>query len=204
MIPTKYSTPLTGLDWLEWYETHKVYHPGVDFNYGYGNDDYGQEVYAPKGGFVEYVHGTEKNSGGFGLFVILIHDDGNLTRYAHLKDVNVRKAGRVKEGDVIGHVGNTGTKYSHLHFEVFNKDMASIQSKHWRPWRFYPSGKTKQYVMKYYLNPWEWLKDDVADWARPSWNKALKAKVLSPESVPTTTLTKQELMVFFDRLKLLE
>ena len=157
--PTKYDTPLTGLDWLEYYNKHNVYHPGVDFNKGYGNDDLGQEVVAPKSGFVEFVHKTTWNSSGFGKFVILHHSDGNYTRYAHLKDIDnkIVEGREVKEGQLIGHVGNTGTGWAHLHFEVFNKKCASWQRGHWRPWRAYPTNWSKHSVQKYYINPWDWL-----------------------------------------------
>ncbi len=53
--PTKYTLPLLGLDWLEYYNIHDVYHPGVDFGLA-GQTDCGQEVYAPRSGFVEVVH----------------------------------------------------------------------------------------------------------------------------------------------------
>ena len=169
-FPTKYDTPLSGLDWLEWYQGHKVYHPGIDFNKGKGNDDCGQDVVAAKSGFVEFVHDSTWNSGGFGKQVILIHKDGTFSRYAHLSEVLVQKSQEVKEGKKIGRVGNTGTTYCHLHFEVFGKEMARIQSRHWRRWRYYPSGKTKTWVMQHYINPWEWLKDEdgIPQWAKIS------------------------------------
>jgi len=158
MIPTKFTTPLTGLDWLERYEPHSVWHPAVDLNYYVksGWDDLGQEVIAPRNGFVVYVHETTWNSSGFGKFIILLHSDGNYSRYAHLNDVTVKEGQEVKEGKIIGHVGNTGTNYPHLHTSVFGEKLAGIQKKHWRPWRFYPAGKTKQWVMEHYINPWTW------------------------------------------------
>jgi len=162
MYPTDYDTPLTGLDWLEYYSKHNVYHPGIDFNKGYGNSDCGQDVVCPKSGFVEYVHNTTWNSGGFGKFVIILHDDGTYSRYAHLQDIhNKVVVGReIKEGAMIGKLGNTGTTWCHLHFEIFNKKCANWQKKHWRPWRAYPSGWAKHSVQEYYLNPWDWLKDN--------------------------------------------
>ena len=160
MYPTKYDLPLTGLGWLEYYSNHNVYHPGIDFNKNYGNSDCGQEVFAAKPGFVEFFWDSTWNTGGFGRFIILHHDDGNYTRYAHLQSIDpiIKDGARIKEGDLIGFLGNTGTTYCHLHFEVFNEDCAEWQRKHWRPWRAYPSGWAKHSVQDYYLNPWEWLK----------------------------------------------
>ncbi len=158
MFPAKIDFPLTGLDWLEWYGAHRVHHPGIDFNTGYGNQDLGNDVVCPKTGFVEFIY-TGWNHGGFGNFVIIHHTDGNYTRYAHLqKDVKVKMGDEVRAGDLIGFVGNSGTTYAHLHFEVFTEDMADIQKAHWKKWRWYPSGKTKNWVMAHYVNPWEWLK----------------------------------------------
>lgn len=57
--------------------------------------------------------------GGLGRAIHLAHGYGITTRYGHLSKVEVRPGQRVKRGDVIGRVGNTGrsTGY-HLHYEV--------------------------------------------------------------------------------------
>lgn len=58
--------------------------------------------------------------GGYGLTVILRHDDGKLeSRYAHLSQIFVRPGEMVKQGEVIGLVGSTGNSTGpHLHFEM--------------------------------------------------------------------------------------
>jgi murein DD-endopeptidase MepM/ murein hydrolase activator NlpD len=167
--PCVYDTPLTGLDWLEWYKDHNVYHPGVDFNTGYGNDDLGNDVKAPKSGFVVYCHETVSTSRGFGKFIILQHKDGNYTRYAHLADIQVKEGQEIVKGKVIGHVGNTGTNYCHLHFEAFNEACKEKQIGALFKWRMYPSGWSKAKVQQYYLNPWEWLKNEQHEEGVPSW-----------------------------------
>jgi murein DD-endopeptidase MepM/ murein hydrolase activator NlpD len=161
MYPTKYDTPLTGLDWLEYYSKHNVYHPGIDFNKGYGDQDCGQEIVCPKSGVVEFFWDSIWNTGGFGRFVIIRHNDGMYTRYAHLRSIDpiIKDGARIKEDDLIGFLGKTGTTYCHLHFEVFNEKCANWQRKHWRAWRAYPSGWAKHSIQDYYLNPWEWLKE---------------------------------------------
>lgn len=60
------------------------------------------------------------NLGGYGLTVILRHDDDNLeSRYAHLSRIAVRSGEWVEQGEVVGLVGNTGTSTGpHLHFEM--------------------------------------------------------------------------------------
>ncbi len=57
--------------------------------------------------------------GGLGQAVFIAHGFGITTRYGHMSRIDVRPGQRVKRGDVIGRVGNTGrsTGY-HLHYEV--------------------------------------------------------------------------------------
>ena len=57
----------------------------------------------------------------YGNFVKMIHPDGYYTLYAHLKNVKVKKGQQLKQGQIIGYMGNTGKSYgAHLHFEVRN------------------------------------------------------------------------------------
>ncbi|MEM1291045.1 MAG: peptidoglycan DD-metalloendopeptidase family protein [Cyanobacteria bacterium P01_H01_bin.162] len=58
--------------------------------------------------------------GGYGLTVILHHENGSLeTRYAHLSRLLVRPGETVKQGDVVGLIGSTGNSTGpHLHFEL--------------------------------------------------------------------------------------
>lgn len=56
---------------------------------------------------------------GYGNYVIIKHNHGFYTRYAHLSAFRVQKGQLVNQGDVIGNVGNTGnTTGPHLHYEV--------------------------------------------------------------------------------------
>jgi murein DD-endopeptidase MepM/ murein hydrolase activator NlpD len=58
-------------------------------------------------------------NGGYGNMVIISHDGGVQTVYAHLREVNVSQGDVVAQGQVIGGVGNTGRSTGpHLHFEV--------------------------------------------------------------------------------------
>ncbi len=57
--------------------------------------------------------------GGYGRAVIIRHDNGLETLYAHLHRIKVKTGDRVKAGDFIGHGGSSGhSTGSHLHFEV--------------------------------------------------------------------------------------
>lgn len=58
-------------------------------------------------------------NGGYGNMVIISHDGGVQTVYAHMREVNVSQGEVVVQGQVIGGVGNTGRSTGpHLHFEV--------------------------------------------------------------------------------------
>ena len=67
---------------------------------------------------------NNKNAKGtlsYGNFVKVKHLDGYYTLYAHLKNVYVKKGQKLKQGEFIGFMGNTGRSYgAHLHFEVRN------------------------------------------------------------------------------------
>lgn len=59
--------------------------------------------------------------GGRANFVRIVHDDGTMGVYAHLREggVMVRVGQRVRTGQLIGHSGNTGyTSGPHLHFAL--------------------------------------------------------------------------------------
>lgn len=62
-----------------------------------------------------------KGNASYGNFVKMKHKDGYYTLYAHLKDVYVKKGDKLKQGDFVGYMGNTGRSFgAHLHFEVRN------------------------------------------------------------------------------------
>ena len=72
---------------------------------------------------VDYLNGTkqkeDRDGMGYGNYVMVLHNDNYVTLYAHLATVNVREGARVKRGDILGYMGETGKANGvHLHFEL--------------------------------------------------------------------------------------
>ncbi len=92
------------------------FHSGMDFSAPKGT-----EVYATGDGVVAEL---DKSLWGYGNMVIIEHGYGYETRYAHLQKALVRKGQKVKRGQLIGFVGNSGkTTGVHLHYEVRKNDV---------------------------------------------------------------------------------
>lgn len=93
------------------------FHSGIDFS---GPEGLG--IYATGDGTIAKV---EKNKGGYGNCIIVDHGYGYKTRYAHLKSIKVKKGEKVKRGQEIGTLGNTGKSTApHLHYEVIKNNRA--------------------------------------------------------------------------------
>jgi murein DD-endopeptidase MepM/ murein hydrolase activator NlpD len=76
----------------------------------------GAPVRAADDGVVVYAGNELK---GFGNLVLLRHNDRWMTAYAHMERLDVRRGQTVRQGDMIGAVGSTGSANSpQLHFEV--------------------------------------------------------------------------------------
>lgn len=76
----------------------------------------GAAVVAADNGIVAYA-GNELR--GFGNLLLIRHADGWITAYAHLDKIEVERGAKVKRGQTIGRVGQTGSVTSpQLHFEL--------------------------------------------------------------------------------------
>jgi hypothetical protein len=89
----------------------KKFHEGLDFSAPIGT-----EVYATGDGVVTRI---QRLRNGYGNYIVIDHGYSYETLYAHLTKFNVKQGQRVKRGEVIGFVGNTGKSTApHLHYEV--------------------------------------------------------------------------------------
>lgn len=85
-------------------------HYGVDWTAPRGTP-----VYSTAAGVVSFA-GRQR---GYGNIVIIQHENGYESRYAHLNRIRVQQGQRVKRGQHIGGVGRTGAATgTHLHYEV--------------------------------------------------------------------------------------
>ncbi len=100
---------------------HPIYHriiahQGVDLGC-----DRGTPIYATGDAVVQKIDRGEPLR-GYGQQVLLNHEFGYQTRYAHLSKILVKPGDKVVRGQIIGEAGNTGGSTSpHLHYEVIHK-----------------------------------------------------------------------------------
>lgn len=87
-------------------------HTGIDVD-----GDYANAIYASEDGVVEQAGWS---NGGYGLMILINHQNGIKTRYAHGSKLFVKAGDQVKRGQVIAMVGTTGRSTgTHLHYEVY-------------------------------------------------------------------------------------
>ncbi|HCT22119.1 MAG: peptidoglycan DD-metalloendopeptidase family protein [Chitinophagaceae bacterium] len=86
-------------------------HKGLDFTAPIGTP-----IYATADGVVRE---SGFNTGGYGINVVIYHGYGYETLYAHMVRTKAKVGQRVKRGEVIGYVGNSGKSTGpHCHYEV--------------------------------------------------------------------------------------
>lgn len=97
---------------------HPIYkvwrkHEGIDLA-----GSTGDPIFATGDAVVEKIDRGRAHA-GYGQQILLNHDFGYKTRYAHLSRILVKPGDRVTRGQIIGEMGNTGGSTSpHLHYEV--------------------------------------------------------------------------------------
>ena len=93
-------------------------HPVFGGQKAHKGTDYGAPAGTPIRTVADGVVSFAGRQGGYGNYVVIQHPDKAATAYAHLGRVDVRVGQRVKQGQIIGTVGSTGTATGpNLHFE---------------------------------------------------------------------------------------
>lgn len=106
-------------------------HKGMDFSAKRGTP-----IYATGDGEVTRA---DNRASGYGRHIRIDHGYGYVSLYAHLSKYNVKKRQKVKRGEIIGYVGNTGRSVApHLHYEIL-KDGVKIN-----PLNFYYGNLSKE------------------------------------------------------------
>lgn len=110
-LSNKFVTPNGGIITSRYGYRKGRYHNGIDIAFNVTDT-----IRAAWSGKVRY---SKYNNGGYGNLVVIRHENGLETFYAHMSRLLVEPNQDVKAGDVIGIGGNTGRSFGpHLHFEV--------------------------------------------------------------------------------------
>ena len=94
------------------------YHNGVDIA-----GPIGTEIFAAEDGAVTSIGNQDKfcPRGAYGKFIVIRHENGLTTLYAHLSAQSVTPGQKVKRGEVIGYMGRSGWATGpHVHFTVWS------------------------------------------------------------------------------------
>lgn len=107
VVPVASRIITSGYGWRTW--PQEAFHRGIDLKAYY------TKVRAARSGIVTYAGWL----GGYGKVVVIAHDAGYKTLYAHLSRIYVKEGQQVSGGQTIGISGNTGYSFGpHLHFEI--------------------------------------------------------------------------------------
>ena len=114
----------TTATWLSGYDYTPPVHNGLDFD-----GDFGSPIYASDSGVVVYSGWSDR---GYGNLIVIDHDDGWQTFYAHLMDGTLIPCGsNVQKGQLIASMGSTGNSSGpHLHFEL------RLNGSPMNPWQY--------------------------------------------------------------------
>ncbi len=129
------------------------WHTGVDWIMNRPDRGLAEPVFAMADGVVIDSSPT-LSAIGYGNLVYIQHPQlGVFSRYAHLQSRSVNTGQVVKAGQVIGHLGKSGTDNTHLHFDIPTKPL---------PWSRYWPGisdnvATRQNIQAAFADPIWWL-----------------------------------------------
>lgn len=110
-LSTFYQFPIASKGYKGLSQKFTTFHPGYDIRATLGS-----EIRPVRSGTVVTM---EFEKGGYGRYVVIEHENGIQTLYAHMSKTTMKVGDKVDTSDVIGYVGLTGHSTGpHVHFEV--------------------------------------------------------------------------------------
>jgi len=110
-------------------DSHRLYvsgtHNGIDLRASRGTP-----ILAARAGVIQAVGNTDAQRGcySYGQWILIKHDNGLSTLYAHLDLIKANTNQTVQAGEIIGYSGQTGYATGpHLHFTVYASEGVRVQ-----------------------------------------------------------------------------
>ena len=151
-----------------------------------------REIYPIAEGIVQSLN---SKGSSYGNHVVIKHDDGLVSLYAHLSEVKVKAGQKVYLDTLIGLMGATGNATGvHLHLELHNGAYK------------YPAKGSNPYTATWIINPLEWIADHIgtdenepSEWAQADWEWCKENGYLDGTR-PHDALTRQEMAAVIRRI----
>ena len=141
-VPYRYKRGFThGQRYPAGWSSHLEVHPGVDTIAPLGSS-----VFAAADGVVLRA---AIGGGTWGGLIIIGHDNGFVSRYGHVIDMEIRPGQEVSAGTKLGGVGGPPHFVAHLHFEIVSRKLYEVS--YWDWW----DGRMKDWSrnQSFYLDP---------------------------------------------------
>lgn len=161
------------------------WHIGVDL---IGDKD----IYPIAPGMVQSLNDKGKS---YGNHLLIKHEDGMVSLYAHLSEIKVKVGQKVSLETLLGTMGATGNASGvHLHLELHNGAYK------------YPPAGSNPYTATWIINPLPWIEDhigtdedDPSEWAKDDWEWCREKGYLDGTR-PHDTMTRQEMAAVIRRI----
>lgn len=153
-----------------------------------------KNIYPIAEGAVESIN---RKGASYGNHIVIKHDDGLVSLYAHLSEVKVKAGEKVSLGTLLGIMGATGNASGvHLHLELHNG-----------AYKYPPTG-SNPYTASWIINPLAWIEDHIgtstdesepSDWAKADWEWCKENGYLDGTR-PHDNVTRQEMAAVIRRI----
>lgn len=168
--PVNYRRISSSFSYKRWHPVLKRYraHLGIDYaaNAGTPIRAAGDGVFVSVG-----------RKGGYGKTIIIRHQDGYKTLYAHMRayNKNSKSGRRVKKGQIIGYVGSTGISTGpHVHFGLYKNNRAINPSSVIKVTKSVLAGTKKKEFLQYTQEYKQKIEVALVDFAQPVKEKSFE------------------------------